>query len=64
MDFHMLRKQGLSIHKIAALRGVSRNAVRRALRSQTPPTGKPAARSGDEANTLSCRDFGMAARSG
>ncbi len=40
MDYHMLRRQGLSIRKIAALRGVSRNAVRRALRSLAPPTGK------------------------
>jgi transposase len=40
MDFHMLHQQGLSIRKIAALRGVSRNAVRRALRSSSPPTGK------------------------
>ena len=40
MDFHILRQQGLSIRKIAALRGVSRNAVRRALRSPAPPTGK------------------------
>jgi len=40
MDIHMLRRQGLSIRKIAALRGISRNAVRRALRSLTPPTGK------------------------
>ena len=40
MDFHMLHRQGLSIHKIAALRGVSRNTVRRALRSLSPPTGK------------------------
>lgn len=40
MDYHILRQQGLSIRKIAALRGVSRNAVRRALRSETPPTGK------------------------
>ena len=40
MDFHMLHQQGLSIHKIAALRGVSRNTVRRALRSLAPPTGK------------------------
>ena len=40
MDFHTLRIQGLSIRKIAALRGVSRNAVRRALRSAQPPTGK------------------------
>jgi transposase len=39
MDFHILRQQGLSIRKIAALRGVSRNAVRRGLRSSTPPTG-------------------------
>ncbi len=36
----MLHRQGLSIRKIAALRGVSRNAVRRALRSSAPPTGK------------------------
>lgn len=40
MDFHTLRMQGLSIRKIAALRGVSRNAVRRALRSPQAPTGK------------------------
>jgi len=40
MDFHTLRMQGLSIRKIAALRGVSRNAVRRALRSSQPPSGK------------------------
>jgi transposase len=40
MDFHILRQQGLSIRKIAALRGVSRNTVRRALRSMTQPTGK------------------------
>ena len=40
MTFHILRQQGLSIRKIAALQGVSRNAVRRALRSSTPPTGK------------------------
>jgi len=39
MDFHTLRQQGLSIRKIAALRGVSRNTVRRALRSTKPPTG-------------------------
>jgi transposase len=39
MDFHILRQQGLSIRKIAALRGVSRNRVRRALRSPAPPTG-------------------------
>lgn len=40
MDFHTLRMQGLSIRKIAALRGVSRNRVRRALRSLAPPSGK------------------------
>ncbi len=40
MDYHILKQQGLSIRKIAALRGVSRNAVRRALRSVAPPTGK------------------------
>lgn len=40
MDYHILKQQGLSIRKIAALRGVSRNAVRRALRSSAPPTGK------------------------
>lgn len=40
MDIHMLRQQGLSIRKIAALRQMSRNAVRRALRSQSPPNGK------------------------
>jgi transposase len=40
MDFHILRQQGLSIRQIAALRGVSRNTVRRALRRTSPPTGK------------------------
>jgi transposase len=40
MDFHTLRMQGLSIRKIAAFRGVSRNAVRRTLRSLQPPSGK------------------------
>ena len=40
MDFHILRMQGLSIRRIAALRGVSHNAVRRALRSPQEPTGK------------------------
>jgi transposase len=40
MDYHILRLQGLSIRKIAVLRGVRRNAVRRALRSMAPPTGK------------------------
>ena len=40
MDIHILRQQGLSIRKIAALRQISRNAVRRALRSPAPPTGK------------------------
>ena len=40
MNIHILRQQGLSIRKIAALRGVSRNAVRRALRSSAPPSGK------------------------
>jgi transposase len=40
MGYHTLRQQGPSIRKIAALRGVSRNAVRRALRSPAPPTGK------------------------
>ncbi len=40
MDFHTLRMQCFSIRKIAALRGVSRNAVRRALRSSQVPSGK------------------------
>ncbi|MGH3574223.1 MAG: IS21 family transposase [Pseudonocardiaceae bacterium] len=40
MDIHILRQQGLSIRKIAALCGCSRNAVRRGLRSASPPTGK------------------------
>jgi len=40
MDIHILRQQGLSIRKIANLRKISRNAVRRALRSTTPPSGK------------------------
>ncbi len=37
MDLHILKQQGLRIRKIAALRGVSRHAVRRALRSSVPP---------------------------
>ncbi len=48
MDFHMQHRQGLSIHKIAAINGVSRNAVRRALRSLTPPTGKRCRSQGDK----------------
>lgn len=40
MDFHILKQQGLSIRQIAALRGVGRNTVRRALRRTSPPTGK------------------------
>jgi len=40
MDIHTLRQQGLSIRKIAALRGISRNAVRRMLRATTPPSSK------------------------
>ena len=40
MNYHILRQQGLSIRKIATSCGVSRNAVRRALRSSTPPSGK------------------------
>jgi len=40
MDIHILRQEGLSIRKIATLRHLSRNAVRRALRSTAPPTGK------------------------
>src|ERR1035438_8707350 len=48
MDFHMQRRQGLSIRKIAALNGVSRNAVRRALRSLTPPDGKRQRSQGDK----------------
>ncbi|MDQ2679568.1 MAG: IS21 family transposase [Candidatus Eremiobacteraeota bacterium] len=40
MDFHTMRRQGLGIRKIANISGSSRNAVRRALRSLTPPTGK------------------------
>ena len=39
MDFHTLKLQGLSIRQIASLRGVSRNAVRRALRADKAPTG-------------------------
>jgi len=38
--FISFRQQGLSIRKIATLRHMSRNAVRRALRSTAPPTGK------------------------
>jgi transposase len=48
MDFHMQRRQGLSIRKIAALNGVSRNAVRRALRSLTPPDGRRQRSQGDK----------------
>jgi transposase len=48
MDFHMQRRQGLSIRKIAAINGVSRNAVRRALRSLTPPDGKRQRSQGDK----------------
>jgi hypothetical protein len=40
MDDRILSRQGLSIRQIAVLRGGSRNAVRRALRSAAPPTGK------------------------
>lgn len=40
MNCHTLRMQGLSIRKIAAVLGLSRNAVRRALRSANQPTGK------------------------
>lgn len=40
MEIHLLRQQGLSIRKIAAVLAISRNAVRRALRSSSPPTGK------------------------
>jgi transposase len=40
MDIHILRRQGLSIRKIAAMKHMSRNAVRRALRSKAAPTGK------------------------
>jgi transposase len=39
MNIHILKQQGLSIRKIAAVLGVSRNAVRRALRAKTVPTG-------------------------
>jgi transposase len=48
MDFHMQHRQGLSIHKIAATNGVSRNAVRRALRSLAPPSGKRCRSQGDK----------------
>jgi transposase len=48
MDIHILRRQGLSIRKIAAVSGVSRNAVRRALRSSTPPNGKRERSQGDK----------------
>jgi transposase len=40
VEIHHLRQQGLSIRKIAGVVGKSRNAVRRALRSAAPPTGK------------------------
>lgn len=40
MEIHHLRQEGISIRKIAAIVGKSRNAIRRALRSATPPTGK------------------------
>jgi len=48
MDIHMLRRQGLSIRKVAAFCGISRNAVRRALRSSTPPNGKRERSQGDK----------------
>jgi len=48
MDFHMQRRQGPSIHKIAEINGVSRNTVRRALRSLTPPDGKRQRSQGDK----------------
>jgi transposase len=40
MEIHSMRMQGLSIRKIAALKGIGRNTVRRALRSLAPPGGK------------------------
>jgi hypothetical protein len=40
MDDRILSRQGLSIRQIAVLRGGSRNAVRRALRSAAPTTVK------------------------
>ena len=55
MDFHILRQQGLSIHKIAALRDVSRNAVRRALRSAAPPTGKRRRAKGVKLEPYTCQ---------
>lgn len=55
MDFHILKQQGLSIRKIAALRGVSRNAVRRALRSATPPTGKRRRAKGVKLEPYTCQ---------
>src|ERR1700678_1680885 len=57
MDFHTLRMQGLSIRKIAALRGVSRNAVRRALRSSQPPNGEIPAALGKPVESFSWEDY-------
>jgi transposase len=48
MNFHIMHRQGMSIRKIFATTGVSRNAVRRALRSSTPPTGKRRRLQGDK----------------
>lgn len=43
MEIHTVRMQGLGIRKVAALLGISRNAVRRALRSAAPPSGETSA---------------------
>jgi transposase len=40
MTIHIMHREGMSIRRIAASLGISRNAVRRALRSLTPPSGK------------------------
>jgi transposase len=48
MNIHIMHREGMSIRKIAATLGISRNAVRRALRSLTPPTGKRRRSQGDK----------------
>jgi len=48
MNIHIMHREGMSIRQIAATLGISRNAVRRALRSSTPPSGKRRRSQGDK----------------
>jgi transposase len=48
MNIHIMHREGMSIRSIAASLGISRNAVRRALRSSTPPSGKRRRSQGDK----------------